>query len=114
VVAEYEAGSAITDLKKKYGIGGHTTIQRWIEKYAHSSLRHHLVRIQSAEEVDRIRELETRVRELEQALGKITLEKLALESSLEVLKERTGVDAQKNAVRSSNVSSKKRSEQASI
>lgn len=113
VVAEYEAGSRITDLKKKYGIGGQTTIQRWIEKYAHRSLRHHLVRIQSAQEVDRIRELEGRVRELEQALGKVTLERLALESTLEVFQELAEVDAKKNAVLSSSASGKKRSGQAS-
>lgn len=113
VVAEYEAGSRITALKKKYGIGGETTIKNWIEKYAHSSLRHQIVRIQSAGEVDRIRDLEVRVRELEQALGKVTLEKLALESSLEVLQEQTGIEAKKNAVASSNGSGKKHSRQGS-
>ena len=111
IVAEYEAGSSITDLKKKYGIGGETTIKHWIEKYAHSSLRHQIVRIQRPEEADRIRELEARVRELEQALGKVTLEKLALESTLEVLQELTEVDAKKNAVLSSSGSGKKPSGQ---
>ena len=109
IVAEYQAGSNLIDLKKKYGIGGVTTIKRWIEKYAHSSLRHQIVRIQSAEEADRVRELEIRVRELEQALGKVTLEKIALESALEVLQETTEVEAKKNAVRSSNAPGKKRS-----
>ena len=109
IVAEYQAGSSLIDLKKKYGIGGVTTIKRWIEKYAHSSLRHQIVRIQSAEEADRVRELEARVRELEQALGKVTLEKIALESALEVLQETTEVEAKKNAVRSSNAPGKKRS-----
>jgi hypothetical protein len=44
---------------------------------------------------------------LEQALGRVTLEKLALESSLEVLQETYGVDAKKNAVSSSSAFNKK-------
>jgi transposase-like protein len=114
VVAEYEAGNSITDLKKRYGIGGETTIKHWIEKYAHSSLRHQIVRIQSTEEAERVRELEARVRDLEQALGKVTLEKLALESTLEVLQETTEVNTKKNAVRSSTESGKKHSEQGTL
>ena len=107
VVREYEDGTRITDLRKKYDIGGTSTIQKWIKKYSVHGLRHELVRIQRPEEVQRIRELETRVQELEQALGKLTLEKLALESSLEVLQETYGVDAKKNAVSSSSTSNKR-------
>lgn len=107
VVREYEEGICIEDLRKKYGIGGKSTIQKWIKKYSHQGLRHELLRIQRPEEVQRIRELEERVQELEQALGRVTLEKLALESSLEVLQESYGVDAKKNAASSSSVSNKK-------
>jgi transposase-like protein len=32
VVAEYEAGSSIAQLQKKYGITGGQTIQAWIKK----------------------------------------------------------------------------------
>jgi len=107
VVREYEEGTSIEDLRKKYGIGGKSTIQKWIKKYSYQGLRHELLRIQRPEEVQRIRELETRVQELEQALGRMTLEKLALESSLEVLQETYGVDAKKNAVSSFSVSNNK-------
>ncbi len=91
VVAEYEAGSSIAQLQKKYGITGGQTIQAWIKKYAREGLRHDLVRIQIAEEIDRIRELEKQVQELEQALGKVTLEKIALQS---VVDELLGEDRQ--------------------
>lgn len=107
VVGEYEAGSSITDLKKKYGIGTETTVKRWIEKYAQGSLRHQLVRIQRPEEAEYVRQLEARVEELERALGKVTLEKLALESRLEVLQEQQGMEAKKNAVSSLRPSGKK-------
>jgi len=101
VVAEYETGISISDLQKKYGITGGMTIPSWIKKYAKQGFRHELVRIQTAEEANRVKELEQQVQELEQALGKVVLEKLKLESILEELEETRGVEAKKNAVRSS-------------
>lgn len=102
VVSEYEAGSNISDLQKKYGITGGSTIRRWIKKYAKEGFRHELVRIQTAQEAGRVKELEKQVQELEQVLGKVTLEKLKLESILEELEEAYGVEVKKNAMRSSS------------
>jgi transposase-like protein len=110
VVREYESGCNIPELKKKYGITGTSTITKWVQKYASEGLRHRLIRIQTAEEVNRIRELETEVEELKAALVKVSLEKIALESTLEVLQE-TGVvteEMKKNAVSSLNGSGKRR------
>ncbi len=101
VVAEYETGISISDLQKKYGINGGVTIPSWIKKYAKQGFRHELVRIQTAEEANRVKELEQQVQELEQTLGKVVLEKLKLESILEELEETYGVEVKKNAVRSS-------------
>jgi transposase len=97
VVVEYESGTKITSLQKKYGIKGGTTIQTWIKKYAKAGFRHELVCIQTAEEVNRVKELEKQVKELEQALGKVMLEKLKLESILEELGETGGEVVKKNA-----------------
>lgn len=107
VVSEYENGARISDLQKKYGISGKMTITRWIEKYAPKGLRHEIVTIQTAEEANRVKELEAQVQELEQALGKVSLEKLKLESMLEELEETYGEAVKKNAVRSSPSSPKK-------
>jgi transposase-like protein len=101
VVSEYEDGASMGDLQKKYGITGGATIPSWIKKYAKQGFRHKLVKIQTAEEANRVRELEEQVQELEQALGKVTLEKLKLESILDELEEMYGVAVKKNAVRSS-------------
>ncbi len=107
VVSEYEDGASISDLQKKYGITGKMTITRWIKKYAKQGFRHELVTIQTAEEANRVRELEAQVQALEQALGKVSLEKLKLESILEELEEAYGEAVKKNAVRSSQGSPKK-------
>jgi transposase len=97
VVAEYESGVGIASLQKKYGIKGGTTIQTWIKKYAKAGFRHEVVHIQTAEEVNRVKELEKQVKELEQALGKVMLEKLKLESILEELQDGDGKVVKKNA-----------------
>ena len=89
VVSEYEAGTSIVTLQKKYGIRGNTTIQRWIGQYGREGMRHELLHIQTAEEVDRVKTLEQQVEDLQQALGQVTLEKLKLESQLAAM---TGVE----------------------
>ena len=102
VVAEYEAGSSIAELRKKYGITGGQTVQAWIKKYAKEGLRHDVVRIQQADEIQRIKELEAEVKKLEQALGKVTFEKLALESIVEELVEEDPEAVKKNEPPSSS------------
>ena len=95
VVLEYEAGISVNALKKKYNIGGAETIPKWIKKYAKDGFRYELIRIQTSEEINRIKTLEDQVEELEQALGKVMLEKLKLESTLEELEVSYGVEVKK-------------------
>ena len=95
VVLEYEAGISANALKKKYNIGGTETIRGWIKKYAKDGFRHELIRIQTSEEINRIKNLEGQVEELEQALGKVMLEKLKLECILEELEESYGLEVKK-------------------
>lgn len=102
VVSEYEAGSSISELNRKYGITGGQTVQNWIKKYAKEGLRHRYIRIQQIEEIDQVKALEKRIKELERALGKTTLEKLKLECIVEELEETYGLDqVKKNGVSSS-------------
>jgi len=108
VVDEYEAGNEVSALQAKYGIRGNHTIQRWIQKYGKEGFRHELVYIQSSAEVGRIRALEKQVEELEQALGRMTMEKLKLESILEVLQGTAEEPVKKNDRSSSRRSSRKR------
>ena len=112
VVAEYEAGSSMTALQKKYAITGSVTIRNWVKKYAREGFRHELIRIQTAGEAERMAELEARIAELETALGQVTLEKLKLESIVEELTAQDGEAVKKNAVRSSSGSPGKSSSPA--
>jgi len=99
VVTEYEAGNSILGLQKKYGIKGSDTIRLWIKKYAKEGFRTEVVRIQRAEEIVQVNELEKKIAMLEQALGKLTLEKIHLESIIEILEETYGEDVKKNAAK---------------
>jgi transposase-like protein len=108
VVAEYEQGSSISELNRKYGITGGMTVKNWIKKYAKEGFRHNYIRVQTIEEINQVKTLENRVKELELALGKTTLEKLKLESIIEELEETYGLDElKKNGVPSSTDSSTK-------
>lgn len=107
VVSEYEAGASLPDLGKKYGITGSHTIQHWVSQYGQEGLRHRLVRIQTTEEANQVRELEQQVQRLERALGQMTLEKLKLESILAVLHPDADEQVKKNGPSSSNASGTK-------
>lgn len=96
VISEYEDGHSANALRKKYGITGCGTIEGWVRKYAHAGLRHELVVIQRADEREREKALEERVRELETAVAQLTLEKIVLESSLAEAEKLLGMKVKKN------------------
>lgn len=101
VVQEYEDGASISYLQRKYGIGGNTTIQKWVQKYGtRSQFSGGSSRPESsAEEIQR---LKARIAQLEKAVSNLTVEKLVLESTLEVYQEAYGaIYAKKNGPRSS-------------
>ena len=87
VVQEYEDGATISHLQRKYDIGGNTTIQKWIRKYG--------IRIpggsgRSESPTEEIERLKVRIEQLEKAVSRLTVEKLVLESTLEVYQEEYG------------------------
>lgn len=96
VVSEYEEGFSVQDLRRKYGVTGNSTIEHWIKQYAHAGLRHELVTIQRADEREREKANEKRLRELEAAVAQLTLEKIVLESSLAEAEKLLGMDVKKN------------------
>ena len=60
VVAEYEQGSSISELNRKYGITGGETVKKWIKKYAKEGFRHKFIRIQTIDEINQVKALEKR------------------------------------------------------
>lgn len=101
VVREYEAGASASSLSQKYGIKGRSTVNTWVKKYGREGSRYQLMVIQKPEERERIKALEKRVQELESALAQVMLDKLMLESLVEVIEEAEGIELKKNIGRRS-------------
>ena len=87
VIAEYEAGSSIAELKRRYEITGGQTVQNWIKRYSKEGLRHEVVHIQTDEERNHIQDLEKRVDMMEKLLERMTFEKLKYEALIEIFEE---------------------------
>ncbi len=108
VVHEYESGTSIQRLSSRYGVS-HTSVRKWIGQYSRAGLRHRLMHIQKPEEQDRIRELEARVAALEKALAQAHLDKVMLETIIEVAEEEEGIAIKKNiAPKSSSAFTKRK------
>lgn len=101
VVREYEAGASESSLKQKYGIGGSTTISKWLKKYGRYGTRHELMVIQKPEEQNQVKQLQQRIQELETALAQTVVDKLMLESLVTEIEAESGVDLKKNIGRQS-------------
>jgi transposase-like protein len=107
VVREYERGASATSLREKYGIQGGSTITQWVKKYGREGSRYELMVIQKPEEQARVKALEERITALEKALAQATLDKLMLESTVEVLEEELGRSVKKNNVSRSSTGHKR-------
>ena len=102
VVGEYEEGASLLELKERYGIGGGNTVRQWVEKYGRAGLRHKLVVIQSPAEQNQVKVLKAQIGQLEKVVAQLSLEKLMLETVLEVAEAELGIDLKKNGGRLSS------------
>jgi len=97
VISEIETGKrSIASACRHYGIGGGSTIQKWLKQMGKNHLLSKVVRVESPEERDQVLVLQAKVRELESALAKTQVRLLAYESLVEVAEEYTGLDFKKN------------------
>jgi transposase-like protein len=69
VVREVEAERLAFDaISQKYGIQGSTTVSNWVRKYGNGS-RGKVTRVEKPDEMNELKRLKTRVRQLESALA---------------------------------------------
>ena len=66
VVGELERGKygTVEAVRRAYGIGGASTVSRWVRKYAREDLLPKRVRIETLKERDELKEARQRIREL--------------------------------------------------
>jgi len=90
IASEYEQGTGISSLK------------RWVQEYGRQGLRHRMMVIQHPEEQDEVKKLKEKISQLEKAVADLTLDKLMLESTLEVVEKELGELPKKSGVQRSS------------
>jgi transposase-like protein len=85
-----ESGASFQEIRRKYGIGGCVTVQRWVGRYGNGT-RGKIIRVEKPEEINELKQLRERTRRLERALADANLD-LALERQYTRLAcERAGI-----------------------
>ena len=74
-----EEGISFEEIKRRYGIKGGATIQKWIRKFGRYHLINQVIRIETMEEKDRIKEMEKEIQKLKLALADSLLAQRCLE-----------------------------------
>src|SRR5688572_26896881 len=72
-----KAGLSFAAVRLKYGITGNATVQNWVRQYG-NGIRGRMIRVQRPDELDQLKRLKERVRQLESALADVNID-LALE-----------------------------------
>lgn len=97
VVAEVVSGQITQEgAQKKYGIGGHCTVARWIMKYGSNKELKKFRKVHMPHDTLKVKELETRLRKLEKLLADKELEKEALEKIIELAEKEYKISIKKN------------------
>jgi transposase-like protein len=102
VVREYEGGASLHELKERYGIGGGNTVREWVEKYGRAGVRHKVMVIQSPAEQNQLKVMKEKIGQLEKVVAQLSLDKLMLETILEVAEAELGMELKKNGGRPSS------------
>ena len=95
IVAEYEDGSSVSELRRKYGVKGSATIQTWIKKYARKAYRNKVIRIQKTEEYLALKEMKKHIAKLETALSESVLQNRMLKATIEAADDALQIDLKK-------------------
>jgi transposase len=73
-VRELESGDLpYVEIQRKYGIKGSVTVVKWVRKYGNGS-RGKVIRVERPEEINELKRLKGRVRQLESALADANIE----------------------------------------
>lgn len=80
-------------VRRKYGIKGCFTVQAWVRKYGNGS-RGIRIRVEKPEEINELKRLKQRVRQLESALADANIDRALERAFAELACERAGVDVE--------------------
>lgn len=95
MVRDLERGeTTVQEIQRRYGVRGRVTISGWLRKYGKGKVARGEKR-KSVIESRKLLSLEREKQQLEQAVARLTVEKVACESLLEEAQEHYGVDFKK-------------------
>ncbi len=107
VVRQIEQGQlSIAQARRRYDIGGSSTIPQWLKDLGKNHHTCKIMRIETPDDVDQLKTLQHQRQELESALAHLKI--LALESTIAVAEKRFGVDLKKNSAISASTTPAKR------
>ncbi len=96
VVQEMESGSSLADVKARYGIKGGDTVQGWIRLFGKNHLLNKVVRIETMNEKDRLKQLEQENRLLKLKLAETYMAKDCLEELIKLANREYKTDLKKS------------------
>jgi transposase-like protein len=91
-----EEGLGISEVSRRYGIKGGSTVQQWVKKFGKNHLLSKIVRVEMKGEQDRVKELEAEIKKLKIALADTTMENRVLEILIEEVNKHYQTDVKKN------------------
>jgi transposase len=97
IVREIETDRmSIYEAQKRYGIKGSMTIRRWIRKFGQEQLLNKIIRVETMEEKDRIKQMEEEIKKLKVALADSLLAQRCLETIIDEANKEYGMDLKKS------------------
>jgi len=91
VVRELEReGEGFEAVRRKYGIAGKSTVQKWVRKYGNGT-RGKVIRVEKPEEINELKRLRERVRRLESALADASLDLKIERAYVQIACEEAGI-----------------------
>ncbi len=96
VVKEFEeSGLSLSELSRKYGIKGGSTVRSWIKKYGKHHLLNKVVRIETMNERDELQRLREENKRLKIAYAELSLNHKCSEAVIAISDELFGLDLKK-------------------
>ena len=92
VISEVESGSSCDQVRKKYGIGGKATIQKWMKRLGKFEGLPKIIRVEKPDEKSKLKDLERQIRELKNVLAETQVRCVIAESRFEIVCEDHGLD----------------------
>lgn len=112
VVAEVISGQISQNAaQNKYGIGGHCTISKWIKKYGTNKEIKKITKVRMPNDRLKIKELKSRVHQLEHLVSDLQLEKKALDKLIELAEREYKISIKKNSGLQQLTNSKQKTEE---